>query len=60
MTRNLETADKLAKLILSCSVVLSYFAGIISGPFARAMMLLGLLVIFIFVAKTLLAIIMKN
>lgn len=51
MIKNLETADMTIKLLLAFLVVFFYFTNVISGPLARALMILGLLVIGIFAAK---------
>lgn len=60
MTKNLETADMIVKLILALSAVIFYFAHIISGPVARVLMILGILVIVIFVARTLLTLLTRD
>jgi hypothetical protein len=51
MTRNLETADKLAKLTLAASTVVLYFFKLIRGPFAEALLLLSVTVIGIYLIK---------
>lgn len=60
MTKNLETADLIVKLILALSAVIFYFTHIISGPVARVLMILGALVIIIFVARTLLILLTRD
>ena len=52
MTRNLETADKIAKLTLSSATLTLYFLDFISGPFARALMVLSALVVGIYLIRT--------
>jgi hypothetical protein len=54
MTKNLENADMIVKLLLAFLVVVFYFTNVISGPLARALMILALLVIGIFAAKVIL------
>ena len=51
MTKNLETADTIAKLILAVLVVAFYFSQVISGPLARVLMFLAIGVITIFAFK---------
>lgn len=51
MTKNLETADRITKLILSVTTAVFYFAGVIEGPFARALMIISILVILIYAAR---------
>ena len=48
MTRNLDTADTLAKLLLSICTVVLYFAGIIAGPFALLLFALSMVIISIY------------
>jgi hypothetical protein len=55
MTRDLETADTIVKLSLAITVVIFYFAKIITGLFATALMILGVIVLAIFLAKVLYA-----
>lgn len=52
MTKNLETADKIAKLTLSVMCLTFYALGIIQGPFARSLMILSTVVILLYAAKT--------
>lgn len=60
MKKNLETADRLVKLILAATVSLAYFTGAISGPVARVLMILGLVVIFIFIVKGMWAVFLRD
>jgi len=53
MKTSLETADTIAKLFLSALVVVLYFIGIISGPFVILILVLSIIVIFVFIVKTL-------
>ena len=48
MTKNLETADTLVKLVLAISVILLYSADVIAGPFAVALVVLAALVLLIY------------
>lgn len=51
MTKNLETADTIVKLILAITVLVFYFTNVITGPFAQALMILAFIVVVIFVAR---------
>lgn len=51
MTKNLKTADLIAKIVLSISVILFYFLNAISGPLADVLLVLAILVLVIFIAK---------
>lgn len=51
MTKNLETADTVMKLILAITVLLFYFTNVISGPFAKLLMILAIIVVVIFAAR---------
>lgn len=51
MTKNLESADRMLKLILAFSVVLCYLFGIISGPFGVLLLVLSSVLILFFVAR---------
>lgn len=51
MTKNLETADTLVKLVLAISVILLYSADVIAGPFAVALVVLAALVLLIYAMK---------
>lgn len=55
MSKNLETADKIVKLSLAMAVIVFYFIGVITGPFARALMIMASIVILIFSARIFLA-----
>jgi hypothetical protein len=56
MTKNLETADKIAKVSLSLTCLIFYALKIIRGPFAHALMILSVAVIVLYVIKLLAAI----
>lgn len=47
MTRNLETADRIAKLTMAVMTILVYATGMIRGPWATALLILSILVLFI-------------
>ena len=51
MKKNLNTADSIVKLVLSVLVIIIYFTGVITGPFAHALLILSLIIVVIFVAK---------
>jgi hypothetical protein len=51
MTRNLETADRIAKLTLSSLTVVLYFFRLIQGPFAEALLVLSVTVLGIYFIK---------
>jgi hypothetical protein len=51
MTKNLEKADNLVKLVLSLSIIVSYFAGVIQGPFAFLLLTLALFILVVFITK---------
>ena len=53
MTQNLETADRVIKLILAIAVVISYFTKLITGPLALALLILSIIGLLIFFAKAL-------
>ena len=48
MTKNLETADLIAKLVLATATVILFFAGVIVGPFAHFLVALSAVIIVIF------------
>ena len=54
MKKNLETADHVTKLILALAAVVFYVTGIIEGPVAKVLMVLGALVLILFFAKVVL------
>jgi hypothetical protein len=60
MTKNLETADTIVKLILAVLVITFYFSSVISGPLARVLMILSLIVLFIFFFRILLVFITRD
>jgi hypothetical protein len=51
MTKNLETADNIVKLVLSVSTVILFYAGAIAGPLARWLVILSFVIIGISVVK---------
>lgn len=51
MAKNLETADKIAKLTLSSATITLYCFNVIGGPFARALMVLSVVVLLIYFLK---------
>jgi hypothetical protein len=51
MTKNLETADRIAKLVLSLLILVFYFAGLIEGPFARVLMIVSVAALVIHFVK---------
>lgn len=51
MTKNLDTADTIVKLILSVTMIISYFTNLIQGTFAFAMLILALLTLVISIAR---------
>lgn len=51
MTRNLEAADKIAKLTLSSATITLYFFDVIGGPFAKALMVLSAIVVSIYLIR---------
>ena len=53
MTKNLETADTIVKLTLAITVLVLYFTSLIAGPFAKALMILSIIVLAIFAARIL-------
>jgi hypothetical protein len=55
MTKNLETADKIAKLALALTTLVFYFFDIINGPFATGLMLLSVMVILVYFIKSMLS-----
>lgn len=56
MTKNLHTADLLAKLSLAILTILSYLSEAISGPFAVVLMSLSILVLLIYAVKAFISI----
>lgn len=51
MKKNLHTADSIVKLVLSILVIVAYFTGVITGPFAHALLVLSLIILVIFIAR---------
>ena len=60
MTKNLETADHVAKLILALATVVFYFTGVINGAVGKVLMILGLVVLLIFVTKVMLSFLIRD
>lgn len=60
MTKNLETADVIVKLILSVAIMIFYFTKLITGPFATALLILAVIILVIFLVKTTYAIIVRD
>lgn len=55
MTKNLETADTIVKMTLAITVLVFYFTNVITGPFAKALMIIATIVVVIFIARILYA-----
>jgi hypothetical protein len=55
MNKNLDTGDSIVKLVLSGLVMLTYFTGVITGPFAHVLFILSLAVVLIFMVKIIIA-----
>lgn len=51
MTKNLETADNIVKLVLSVSTIVLFSVGLIAGPFAEWLVVLSFFIIGIAGAK---------
>jgi hypothetical protein len=51
MTKNLETADNIVKLVLSVSTIVLFSVGVIAGPFAEWLVVLSFFIVGIAVAK---------
>ena len=51
MTKNLETADLIAKLVLAVGTVLLFFGGVIAGPFAHFLVIVSAVIIVIFLFR---------
>lgn len=52
MTRNLDAADKIAKLTLSSATIALYFIDVIGGPFAKALVVLSAVVVSLYFIKS--------
>lgn len=52
MAKNLETADTLVKLVLAITIVITYFTDLIQGPFAKALLVLALITVILYVTRT--------
>jgi hypothetical protein len=55
MTKNLETADMIVKLAMSAVIIVSYYAGIFTGPFAVLLVVLAVTVVVLTVIKLVIA-----
>jgi hypothetical protein len=55
MNKNLNTGDNIVKLVLSGLVMLTYFTGVITGPFAHVLFILSVAVVTIFIVKIIIA-----
>ena len=51
MTKNLETADRIAKLMLSVLTLVLYFFGVIQGPLAITLIVLSSIVILLYIIR---------
>ena len=51
MTKNLEAADHIVKLVLAICTIGLYLAGVIAGPFAIALVFLSLIILIIFAVR---------
>lgn len=51
MTKNLEAADHIVKLVLAICTIGLYLAGVIAGPFAIALVVLSLIILIIFAVR---------
>jgi hypothetical protein len=52
MTRNLETADRIVKLVMALMTIVLYMAGMIHGPWATALLILSVLVVLLQAIRT--------
>ena len=55
MTKNLETADVIAKLALAAGTIILFFTRVITGPLANLLTILSCIVIAIFVVRIFIA-----
>lgn len=60
MTKNLETADTVVKLIFAIATLVFYFTNVINGPFATALLVLAVIVLLIFLAKAAYAMMVRD
>lgn len=51
MTKNLEVADNIVKIVLAIATIVLFFTHIIAGPFAVFLMLLSCLVLLIWIGR---------
>lgn len=51
MTKNLESADLVAKLVLATATLILFFAGVIAGPFAHFLVIMSAFIIAIFLLR---------
>lgn len=54
MTRNLETADYIVKLVLALGIIVLYLTKVIAGPFAIVLLVLAGLILLLDAVKLLL------
>ena len=52
MTKNLETADTIVKLILASAVIVLKVTRALTGPFATLLVILAVIVIFLTIVRT--------
>ena len=48
MTKNLETADNIVKLVLASATIVLFYTRIIAGPFAVVLVVLSFIVLLIY------------
>jgi hypothetical protein len=51
MTKNLETADRIAKVTLSLTTLIFYIVGLIEGPFAMGLMIISVTALLIYLVR---------
>lgn len=51
MTKTLETADRILKLVLASAVIVCYAFKVITGPFATVLFILATITLVFFVAQ---------
>ena len=51
MTKNLEAADHIVKLVLAICTIGLYLARVIAGPFAIALVVLSIIILIIFAVR---------
>jgi hypothetical protein len=60
MTKNLETADTIIKLMLAMTVIVLHATHVTAGPFSWVLMMLGFLVITIYAIRAALALYIRD